>query len=178
MIIFQALKEVAFVVQSRWESLWETDRMCLKGNLKCALKNINKVINKPNYSKFRRMADDTDWETQVRMAAEAHAPQCACSTRGLSTCCSVATHYNTTTFCCTRTSGWTDCERLSPEGFGQVRNTHGQQQQQSPMITFPKDHERQKLSVLSVKNTNPESLQIWLGFTVFGSKAICVTHMA
>lgn len=48
-----------------------------------------------------------------------------------------------------------DCERLSPAGFGQVRSTHGPQQQQIPMITFPKDHEHQKLSVLSVKKHNP-----------------------
>lgn len=33
-------------------------------HLKCALKNINKAINKPNYSKFRRMTVKPDWETQ------------------------------------------------------------------------------------------------------------------
>lgn len=75
-IIFSAIKEVAFVAQSRWEALWETDGSCFKGNLKCALKNINKVINKPNYSKFRRMTDNTDWETEVWMAAETHATVC------------------------------------------------------------------------------------------------------
>lgn len=60
---------------------------------------------------------------------------------------------------------------LSPAGFGQVRCTHSQQQQQNPMIAFPKDHGHQKLSVLSVKNINPESRQTCLGFTVFGTKA-------
>lgn len=58
--IFHAIKEVALMAQSRWGASWEADENCFTGKLKCALRSINKVINKPNYSKFRSTTDNPE----------------------------------------------------------------------------------------------------------------------
>lgn len=86
---------------SRWELFQRQTEMCFKKH---------RVINKPNYSKFRRMADDTG---KRQRGAEVHASLSALSTWSPSIWCAVAARCNTTPFCGSRPSGWTECRRLS-----------------------------------------------------------------
>lgn len=52
---------------NRWEPFQRQTEMCFKKH---------RVINKPNYSKFRRMADDTEEETKGSGGLQRSTPHC------------------------------------------------------------------------------------------------------
>lgn len=129
----------------------------------------HRVINKPNYSKFRSTTDDTQEETKRSRGLQRstltvcphhlkpkHLVRCAHPLQNDSILWLQNLRRNRV-------------QEAVPTGFGQVRSTHNQQQEQNSIIIFPKDCDRQ-VYTLSGKNTNPQSLQTWLGFIVFGSR--------
>lgn len=66
------------MAQSRWKAMGNRWKLFQRQTEVCFKKH--RVINKPNYSKFRRMADDTQEETEVQRTAEVHASLSALST--------------------------------------------------------------------------------------------------
>lgn len=116
------------------------------------------------------MTDNTVRNKEVQMTAEVHASLFVRSTWSPSNRCSVATHCSMTTLCGSRASEWTDWEGCPRRLWSGKKHTQSAATAKFHDY-FPQGLWKPNVYILNVKNTNPESLQIWLGFTVFGSKA-------
>lgn len=131
-------------MESRWELFQRQTEMCFKKH---------RVINKPNDSKFRRMADDTEEETKGCRGPRLTVCPLHLKPKHLVRCGHPLQHDSILWL---QTLWMNGVQEAVPTGFGQVRSTHSQQQEQNAVMTFPKDCERQTFTP-SVEETQTQN---------------------
>lgn len=131
---------------NRWELFQRQTEMCFKKH---------RVINKPNYSKFRRRADDTEEETKGCRGLQRSAPRClppppeAQASGALWPPAATQLHSVAPEPQDERSAGGCPYRLWSGQ-------EHTQQQEQNSIIAFPKDCERQTFKP-SVEETQTQN---------------------
>lgn len=132
---------------NRWELFQRQTEMCFKKH---------RVINKPNYSKFRRMADDTEEETKGSGGLQRSTPHCLPSPPEAQASGALWPPLQHNSILWLQNLWMNGVKEAVPTGFGQVRSTHSRQQEQNSVMTFPKDCERQTFTP-SVEETQTQN---------------------
>lgn len=131
-LVLNAMEEVAWMAQSRWKAMGNRWELFQRQTEMCFKKH--RVINKPNDSKFRRMADDTEEETKGYRGPRLTVCPLHLKPKHLVRCGHPLQHDSILWL---QTLWMNGVQEAVPTGFGQVRSTHSQQQEQNAVMTFP-----------------------------------------